>query len=92
LSRRIPVISSKGTPWEELNTHHAGWWIDAGTEPLIHALTEALSLNESERIIMGINGRTLVENKYSSESVAEQMVDLYEWILGNGSKPDFVFT
>jgi glycosyltransferase involved in cell wall biosynthesis len=92
LARRIPVISSKGTPWGELNTHHAGWWIDAGTEPLIHALTEALSLNESERIIMGINGRTLVENKYSSESVAEQMVDLYEWILGNGSKPDFVFT
>jgi glycosyltransferase involved in cell wall biosynthesis len=92
LSRRIPVISSKGTPWEELNSHNAGWWIEADVESLIHALTQALSLNEKERVLMGINGRALVEKKYSSESIAKQMINLYGWILGNGSKPDFVFT
>lgn len=34
LQNEIPVIASKGTPWEELNTFRAGWWIDFGVEPL----------------------------------------------------------
>lgn len=92
LVHEIPVIASKGTPWEELNTHNAGWWIDIGVEPLAKILREALSLPEGERQIMGINGRKLVEQKYSIEAVSRQMISLYEWILGKGTKPDFVYT
>lgn len=92
LIRQIPVIASKGAPWEELNTHRAGWWIDLGVNPLVMALTEALSLSDNERQEMGKNGRMLVEQKYSIESIAVQMVALYNWILDNGSKPDFVYT
>ena len=33
-----PVITTKGTPWEELETRHCGWWTDIGTEPLVKAL------------------------------------------------------
>lgn len=91
LASRKPVITTKGTPWKELDTHHAGWWIDVGVEPLVMALNEALSLPESERRVMGNNGRKLVEEKYSIEFVAMQMITLYEWILGKGIKPDFVY-
>jgi glycosyltransferase involved in cell wall biosynthesis len=91
LAREVPVIASTGTPWEELNTHYAGWWIDIGVEPLVMALNEALSLPESERQEMGKNGRKLVEQKYSIDNVARQMITLYEWILGKGPKPDFVY-
>ena len=38
LASYTPVITTKGTPWEELNTCHAGWWIDIGVEPLKKAL------------------------------------------------------
>lgn len=86
----IPVITTKGTPWEELNTKNAGWWIDIGVDPLAKALTEAMKLSDNERMKMGLNGRKLVEENYSIESVAKKMIQLYEWILYKKEKPEFV--
>lgn len=87
----IPVITTKGAPWEDLVTHNAGWWIDIGVEPLAKALTEAMKLSDEERIRMGLNGRKLVEENYSIESVAQKMIHLYEWILNKREKPEFVY-
>ncbi len=86
----VPVITTKGTPWEELNIKNAGWWIDIGTQPLEQSLKKALSLNNLERHQMGLNGRKLIEEKYSLEQVAEKMIHLYRWILDNKDKPNFV--
>jgi glycosyltransferase involved in cell wall biosynthesis len=91
LIREIPVIASKGTPWEELNTYNAGWWIDIGVQPLVETLHETLNLSEEQRQQMGQNGRKLVEEKYSIEAVAAQMIQLYKWILNGGEKPQFVY-
>ncbi len=68
----IPVITTKGTPWEELNTNNAGWWIDIGATPLAEALQKALQTSEAERLQMRQNGRKLVEENYSIESVAKK--------------------
>lgn len=86
----VPVITTMGTPWEELNTCKAGWWIEIGTKSLAETLAEALKLSESERASMGKNGRKLVQEKYSIEAVAAQMIELYNWILKRGNKPEFV--
>jgi glycosyltransferase involved in cell wall biosynthesis len=91
LLKGIPVIASKGTPWEELNTHHAGWWIDVGVEPLVQSLLKAMLLTESERNLMGLNGYRLVQENYSVESVSHKMIQLYNWILKGGIKPEFVY-
>lgn len=91
LIREIPVIASKGTPWEELNTNNAGWWIEIGVTPLAEAIQKALQTSEAERKQMGINGRKLVEENYSIESVAKKMIELYEWVLVGGDKPKFIF-
>ncbi|NVJ85989.1 MAG: glycosyltransferase [Algoriphagus sp.] len=86
----VPVITTKGTPWEELNELQAGWWIDIGTNSLKEALENALSLSDEERKEMGLKGRKLIEEKYSIEVVARQMIQLYQWILGGQEKPEFV--
>ncbi len=86
----LPVITTKGAPWEELETHNAGWWIDIGVEPLTKALTEAMNTPKVTLIEMGKNGRQLIEQKYSVETVAKQMIELYEWLLHKRNKPDFV--
>lgn len=91
LINEIPVIASKGTPWEELNTCNAGWWIETGIEPLVEALKKAMQLSDEERQVMGQNGRKLVEENYSIESVAAKMIRLYDWILKSGEKPEFVY-
>ena len=87
----LPVITTKGTPWEELNTHKAGWCIDIGVTPLVAALQQAMQMTDTERVLMGLNGRKLVEDNYSIESVANKMTQLYEWILGKQEKPEFVY-
>ena len=77
LASGTPVITTNGTPWEELNDTKSGWCINIGTKPLVAALKQFLSLNENELEDMGRNGRKLVESKYSSEYIAKQFIKLY---------------
>lgn len=91
LIREIPVIASEGTPWNELNTRNAGWWIEPGVESLAKALQNAIRQTEAERCQFGKNGRRWIEESYSIESVSKQMIELYDWVLGKIEKPSFVF-
>ena len=77
----LPVITTKGTPWQELETCKCGWWIDIGVEPLADALKDAMSLGDAQRREMGARGRALVEEKYTWKAVVNAMVNGYEEIL-----------
>lgn len=85
-----PVVTTRTTPWKELETYNCGWWIDTGVESLEKALREALSLSDSQRQQMGKCGRKLIEDNYSWPRIAREMVGVYEWLLGSGEKPDCV--
>lgn len=87
LAYGVPVITTRATPWEELQTHRCGWWIDTGVEPLAEALRQALALPDDERQAMGRRGRALVGARYSWESVAQQMAQVYLWIEQGGQAP-----
>jgi glycosyltransferase involved in cell wall biosynthesis len=86
----VPVITTKGTPWEELRTRQCGWWVDIGVEPLVAALREATELSDQERYEMGQRGRRLVEEKYSWPKIGRDMMAVYQWVLGQGPKPECV--
>jgi glycosyltransferase involved in cell wall biosynthesis len=92
LAYGIPVITTKGSPWEVLVEHKCGWWIDIGVEPLIEALRQATSLDAVTLLAMGSRGRKLVEELFSMSNTAGQMVEVYEWILGGGPPPACVIT
>ena len=87
----IPVIASKGTPWEELNTHQCGWWVDNDVDTLTQIMENTLQISDEERIAMGERGKALVNKNYSVEVVTDKMTRLYDWILNKGKKPEFVF-
>lgn len=86
----VPVITTRGTPWEDLRTHDCGWWIEDSRPGLADALRDAMSRSEDVRREMGKRGRHLVEKKYSWPQVAEQMKAVYDWMLGNGERPPCV--
>lgn len=86
----VPVITTQATPWEDITRHESGWWIDVGLEPLISALKEATSLPLSELRKMGTRGRELIQEQYSWMRIAEQMVEVYEWVIGGRRRPDCV--
>lgn len=81
LAHRVPVITTKGTPWQELEDRQCGWWIDIGVEPLVEALQKAMSLSDEERKAMGERGRKLVEEEYTWDAAVKAMVNGYIKIL-----------
>ena len=82
----VPVITTKGAPWDELVSECCGWWIDIGAIPLAEALREAMALTDEERRAMGENGRRLVGGKYAWPVIAQQMGMAYEGILGRDGR------
>jgi glycosyltransferase involved in cell wall biosynthesis len=86
----VPVITTRGAPWAELEKRGCGWWVEIGAEPLASALREATALSDAERREMGLRGRRLVEEKYAWPGIAKQMVAVYEWVLGGGPPPECV--
>lgn len=81
LAHGVPVITTKGAPWKELEEYGCGWWIDVGVEPLAKALAEAMSLTDNERHEMGERGRKLVEEKYTWDAVTTNMLKGYEDVI-----------
>lgn len=77
----VPVITTKGTPWQELDAQKCGWWIDIGVEPLVKALCEAMSVDDATRSEMGERGRKLAVEKYTWEAVVRKMSEGYESII-----------
>jgi glycosyltransferase involved in cell wall biosynthesis len=77
----VPVITTTGTPWEDLNLHQCGWWIDLSVSNLSQALTNVFLKNTSELKEMGLNGRKLIEDKYDINKIGSDIITLYEKIL-----------
>lgn len=91
LVRGVPVIASKGMPWQELEDYHCGWWIDNDQETINRTIMKAYETSEMDRIQMGMNGKRLMKEKYAVDVLGLKMKQLYEWILYGGTKPDFVY-
>lgn len=80
LASGTPVITTVGTPWNDLNSSHSGAWIEIGTQPLVDTMRRFLALNDEQLEVMGRNGRRLIETKYSAQVMAEEMMELYDSI------------
>jgi glycosyltransferase involved in cell wall biosynthesis len=91
LAAGTPVITTKGAPWQDLETHRCGWWTDIGVAALARALAEAVAVSDEERRAKGARGRALVEARYSWSSVAAQMAEAYAWVLNRGPRPDCLY-
>lgn len=91
LVREIPCIATTGSPWENLKKHQCGWWVPASQEAITAAVHFALETPEQELRDMGKRGRLLTMEQYSVKHVAKHMKQIYEWILGKGDKPEFVY-
>lgn len=76
----VPVITTKGTPWAELNERVCGWWINIGVEPFADAIRKAMSLDSVNLHEMGVRGHALVEEKYTWNAVVKAMIKGYEGV------------
>ena len=78
LSVGVPVITTKGTPWQELQTENCGWWIELSVEQLEKTLADVIVTSSEELKKKGLNGMRLITERYRIESVAQGIIELYK--------------
>ena len=91
MSCGTPVITTTNCPWDILNETNTGWCIDLSVDNLEYALREALSMNPTELYDMGQKASKLIFDNFDYRSVTRKTLRLYEWLLGGGNKPEFVY-
>ena len=84
LSVGTPVMASLGTPWEELNNQHCGWWCDRTPENIAKVMLQVLDMPSKELEEMGERGKAMVNNNFAAMQVANKMLQLYSWLLNDG--------
>jgi glycosyltransferase involved in cell wall biosynthesis len=89
LSAGTPVITTKATPWEQLDERGCGWCISTGLESLTKALRVAMDLSDDQRMEMGYKAMTYA-SKFSWQAIAHETVSVYSWLLGMSEKPESV--
>lgn len=72
-----PVITTQGTPWQDLETYQCGLWIDRNKENLITAIKTILSMDYNDIYMWGKNGRQLIQEKYTTQIMAQKLYQLY---------------
>ena len=73
----LPVVCTKGAPWECLNTAKAGWWVDVSVDAIRQGLEQLLASSDDDRHEMGSRGRKWVEDNLSWSRIAADMIDFY---------------
>jgi len=82
-----PVVTTTGTPWEQLQQDDAGRWVPPRGPELGEALRELLDMPESQRETMGRRGREMVLEKYNWTKITRQLVTVYNCILHGRAVP-----
>lgn len=86
LAAGLPVMTTDGTPWEDLMKHGCGWCVKATSESLAESLREAISLSKERLAAMGLRGREWMAQEFSWERLAAQMIEVCEWTV-EGTDP-----
>jgi glycosyltransferase involved in cell wall biosynthesis len=82
LSYGVPVLTTRGAPWELLKTHECGWWVDASVHGIYHGLMEAINQSDIERKEMGRRGAVLVSELFNWDAVAGKFIAMYKELAG----------
>jgi glycosyltransferase involved in cell wall biosynthesis len=74
----LPVITTKGTPWQDLEKYNCGWWIDLSILNLKLTLAKVTNTPIVTLESMGNNGKNLIKEKYDIKQIAKNMNILYK--------------
>ena len=85
-----PVITTQGAPWADLVSHRCGWWVKPGADFLATSMTTAMAQSPAALSRMGSAGHRLICSQYVWPTLANRMLEVYAWLLGNHELPDFV--
>lgn len=88
---KLPVIMTKFCNIPEGFSNKAAIYIEPTSQSIANGLEQLAKMNESDLEIMGNNGYNLVNSKFSWDHITKQTINLYQWLINGGEKPDFVY-
>lgn len=81
LAAGIPVIATRGAPWQLLEERGCGWWVEPTVEAIRSALRSAMLSTDDSRRQMGRRGAETARERFSGRVVAQQLAALYERVM-----------
>lgn len=81
LAQNTPVIASKGSPWEALNSERLGFWTENSPEALADVLTRVLAMSPEEYAGYRQRGRPFVEQNFDIGRNIGRWVEAYRTMV-----------
>lgn len=91
-SWKIPVIMTPECHLPEGYSANAAIEINDNVESVCNGLKTFLGMSDKERQSMGMRGYNLVRENFTWDVSAKKMIEVYEWLLGQRKKPDFIYS
>jgi len=92
LAAGLPVITTKGTPWSEIEDENCGKYITLSKENLLRAISEMMLLDKAELSVMSDNAKLLIKNNYSWSSQAKKFGQALDFITTGKPAPSIVYS
>jgi glycosyltransferase involved in cell wall biosynthesis len=89
-SYQLPVVITPECNLPEGFAADAAIRIETSVETIAHGLNSLFSMSASDLQAMGAKGRSLVEERFTWKTIAAQMREVYDWMLGGGATPSSV--
>jgi len=86
LAWKLPVIVTRQCNFDA-ESIGAGWVCEPNAESVAGRLRALLDTREDRRKEMGLAGRREIEKRYTWPNVAREMLGVYGWLIGGGTRP-----
>lgn len=77
LAASLPVVTTTGTPWLDLEKLGCGFAVKANPSEIASAVHSLMQMSISHRAEMGIKGRDLMIAKFDWNQIAKKMLEAY---------------
>lgn len=77
LAQNTPVIASKGSPWEVLETEKLGFWVDNSPEELSRTLRKIVTMDATDYEDYRRRGRAFVTENFDIRRNIQKWVEIY---------------
>ena len=91
MSCGIPVITTSGTPWSQLNDLGLGWCVDLSVDNIAQALSSAMNNGIDSLYEIGMRCSQYIADNYQYTSVSDRLLKVYEWIIDRSNQPEYVY-
>ena len=87
---RLPVVMTDQCNLPDGFEDNAAIRVTTASQSIAEGLEQLFSMSDAERTAIGDNGYELVKRDYTWDGIADKTIQLYQWLLKGGEKPEFV--